>query len=87
MVARYGYKQSPNVSQLLQQCRTDNLDFTVPETTFFLGRVALDVTNRPNLSKWRKLPFGWMLTTADDPSSHFRISPEQVVEIGIRLPL
>jgi len=87
IIARYGYMQTPSVPNVLHQIHTLDSDFTGPETTFFLGRTELDITDRPVMSHLRKVFFKLMLQTADDPSSHFRIPPEQVVEIGMRLPL
>ncbi|MEZ6062120.1 MAG: potassium transporter Kup [Planctomycetaceae bacterium] len=87
IVAHYGFRQRPNVPNVLDQCRQYDLDLTGPDTTFFLGRVTLDVSRRLVMSRWRKYLFVWLSRNSDDASSYFGIPPEQVVEIGLRLQL
>lgn len=87
IIAHFGFKQPPNLPNVIDQCRQYNAQFANPETTYFLGRVTLDITNRPGMYRWRKQLFLWLLHSENDASSYFSIPPEQVVEIGIRLRL
>ncbi len=87
ITAHYGFKQRPNIPNVIDQCRQYNVDFASSDTTFFLGRVSLDVSERRVMSRWRKRLFIWLLRSADDASSYFNIPPDQVVEIGMRLEL
>ena len=87
IVAHFGYKQPISVPQVLQQCRDNNADFTGDDVTFILGRMTLDVNERGGMATWRKRWFSFLRKSADDPSSHFAIPPNQVVEIGLRLTI
>ncbi len=87
IVAHFGFKQPPNVPHLMDLCQQHNAEFKSPNTTFFLGRITLDISNRRVMSRWRKLLFVWLSRSADDASSYFQIPPDQVVEIGMRLEL
>ncbi len=85
IIAHYGFKQTPHVPNILDQCRQYDVDFTGPETTFFLGHITLDATGNQGMRQWRKRLFDWMASNARDASRYFGIPPDQVVEIGLRL--
>jgi KUP system potassium uptake protein len=87
LVAHYGFKQKHNVPNILDQCRQYDVDFTGPETTFFLGHLVFDVTGNRGLSRWRKRLFAWMAKNARDASKYFGIPATQVIEIGSRLEI
>jgi KUP system potassium uptake protein len=85
VIAHSGFKQRPHVVNLMQQCRQHNVDFTSEDTTFFLGRLALQIVGRSRFAGWHKRLFAWMMHNSHDASAYFSIPPEQVVEIGRRL--
>ena len=87
IIAHYGFKQNPNVPNILDQAKQDGVDFTNPETTFFLGHISVEVTNVQEMPRWRKYLFLWMANNAHDASKYFGIPPGQVVEIGTRLEI
>ncbi|MCA9264149.1 MAG: KUP/HAK/KT family potassium transporter, partial [Planctomycetales bacterium] len=89
LVGHYGFKQVPNVPNILNQCRHrhPHVDLTGPETTFFLGRVVLDVSSGEGMRRWRKRLFALMSNNARDASKYFGIPVDQVVEIGSRLQI
>ncbi len=87
ITAHYGFKQIPNVPNILEQCRANDVDFTGPTTTFFLGHVSLDVTSNRNMSLWRKRLFVWMSRNSRNASRYYEIPSNQVVEIGARLEI
>ena len=83
----YGYRQQPDIPQTLDSVRDLKELFINPETTYFLSRVTLDITDRPVMPQWQKQLFQVLSRTSNDPSLYFQLPPEQVVEIGVRLPL
>ncbi|MCA9123594.1 MAG: potassium transporter Kup [Planctomycetales bacterium] len=87
VVAHCGFKQRPNVVNFMQQCRLHNVDFTGEETTYFLGRLSLQIARQQRFSVWNKRLFAWMMHNSHDASAYFGIPPEQVVEMGRRLEL
>jgi len=87
VVARYGFKDSPNVPAVLQIARSQGLDCNPSDTTFFLGRETLLATQRPGMAIWREKLFAVMSANAERATAFFRIPPEQVVEIGIQVEL
>ncbi|MCA9171854.1 MAG: KUP/HAK/KT family potassium transporter, partial [Planctomycetales bacterium] len=87
IVAHTGFKQTPNVPNLMQQCLQHNVDFTSPDTSFFLGRLTLQLADRPRYTAWRERLFAWLMHNSYDASTYFRIPPDQVVELGRRLEI
>jgi KUP system potassium uptake protein len=87
IIVHYGFKQIPNVPNILDQSREQGVDLTGPETTFFLGRITLDVIDSQGMRYWRKMLFAWMVKNARDASMYFGIPSQQVVEIGSRLAI
>lgn len=85
VIAHCGFKQRPHVVNLMQQCRQHDVDFTSEDTTFFLGRLSLQLTRQSRFANWHRRLFAWMLHNSHDASAYFSIPPEQVVEIGRRL--
>ncbi|MCA9172962.1 MAG: KUP/HAK/KT family potassium transporter, partial [Planctomycetales bacterium] len=87
IVAHIGFKQQPNVPNLMQQCRQYDVDFTGPATSFFLGRLTLQIAGQPRYTGWHKRLFAWLMHNSHDASAFFGIPPEQVAEVGRRLEI
>jgi KUP system potassium uptake protein len=79
VAARYGYMEDIDVPQLLA--------FLDPmETTYFLGRESLVVTDRPSgMATWREKIFAGMMRNAAGAASYFRLPPNRVVELGAQI--
>ncbi|MEZ6097823.1 MAG: potassium transporter Kup [Pirellulaceae bacterium] len=87
IVAYTGFKQTPNVLNLMQQCLQHNVDFTSQDTSFFLGRLTLQIAGRPRYTAWHKRLFAWLMHNSHDASAYFGIPPDQVAELGRRLEI
>ena len=71
---------------------TSAIKFGLPtdpmQTTYFLGRETLIVTNKPNgLAFWRRKLFGSMMKNAESAARFFRLPPNRVVELGAQIEL
>lgn len=87
IVARYGYNQPPNVPNVIELCLQQGIDFSGGIPIYFLGRVTLDIIYSAGMFHWQKLLYSLLSRSSDDVSAYFRIPPEQVVEIGVRLSI
>lgn len=87
LVAHFGYKQPPNVANVISLCEGMHVPLALEDTTFFLGRITVAVTSGSLLTRWRRRLFVWMARNAHDASTYFGIPADQVVEIGARLEL
>ena len=81
VTGRYGFMEEPDVPALLATLKTPPMD-----TTYFLGRETLIVTNRPSgMAQWREKLFAWMSRNAESAARFFRLPPNRVVELGAQI--
>jgi KUP system potassium uptake protein len=87
VTAAYGFMQMPNVLDVLQRCADAGLVTDKNDTSFFLGRETLLITDRPGMAKWRKILFAFLSRNARPANAFFRIPPNRVVELGTQIEL
>ena len=57
------------------------------ETTYYLGREAVLATSEGAMGQFAESIYGFLQRNAVGADRHFKIPPEQVIEIGIQLDL
>jgi KUP system potassium uptake protein len=87
VTAAYGFMQMPNVIEVLQRCAARGLVTDRNDTSFFLGRETLLITERPGMARWRKALFAFLSRNARPANAFFRIPPNRVVELGTQIEL
>ena len=90
VVARWGFKQEPNVPQMLHQLHGEHPEIRLEPmlTSYFLSRQTLIVGNKVSLYlRWRHLLFAFMARNAARSTRFYKIPPNQVVEMGMQLEL
>ena len=87
MVARYGFKEDPNVLQVLEDCTAQGLAFELMDTSFFLSRETIVSTERPGMSRLREKLFVWMSKNAMRATDFFQVPTNRVVELGAQVEL
>ena len=87
VTAVYGFMQTPNVQEVLEDCAAQGLVTNKDDTSFYLGRETLIVTARRSMSTWRKSLFIYLLRNARPANAFFRIPPNRVVELGTQIEL
>jgi KUP system potassium uptake protein len=87
VTASYGFMQTPNVQEVLEDCAHAGLKTSRDDTSFFLGRETLLVTNKRSMATWRKLLFVFLSKNARPANAFFRIPPNRVVELGTQIEL
>lgn len=81
----YGFMDAPNVPAVLMRCEAPDLELSLTEITYFLGRETVLATNRPGMAVWRENLFSFMARNAQRATAYFRIPPAQVVELGLQV--
>ena len=81
LTVTYGFMESPNLPQALNQARRLGLKFDIMETSFFLGRRTI-IPSPKGMPIWQDKLFAFMVGAAANPTSFFRIPPGRVVEMG-----
>src|SRR5437762_1621523 len=87
VVARYGFMQDPDITEIRAACKANHLDIPLEGTTFFLGRETLIASDRPGMAMWRERLFSFMSRNALRATAFFRIPPNQVFEVGAYVEL
>lgn len=90
VVARWGFKQEPNVPQLLDQIAQEHpeLNLEPMQTSYYLSRQSIIVVRKlPLHLRWRRSLFAFMARNAGRSTRFFKIPPNRVVEMGMQIEL
>lgn len=88
VILNFGFSELPDVPEVLMGLQVPGLVFNPHQTTYFLGRESLVVTNRKkSMSLWRKKLFWFMSHNALAATTFFRLPANQVVEISAQTEL
>ena len=87
LVARYGFKDDPDVPELLESCGRRGFAFDMMETSFFVSRETLIATVTPGMALWRERLFVSMSKNATKASEFFNVPTNRVVELGTQVEL
>lgn len=85
LVGLYGFMQSPNVPELLAVAVAQGVPAPPMDTSYYLGRERLVLSNRAKMWRWRKKLFALMTRNARSATEFFRIPPNRVVELGAQI--
>jgi KUP system potassium uptake protein len=83
----YGFMEDPDVPRDLAIAAEAGLALELDKVTYFLGRERLIPTARPGMAIWREKLFALMSRNARDAADFFRLPPDQVAELGVRVEL
>jgi KUP system potassium uptake protein len=87
IVGHYGFKEDPDVPELLDECGRRGFVFEMMETSFFVSRETLIATVAPGMALWRERLFVSMSKNATKASEFFRVPSNRVVELGTQVEL
>jgi KUP system potassium uptake protein len=87
--AWYGFKEQPDIDQILNTCRVRyGLAFDVMDTSFFLSReTVIPAADTLGMMLWRDHLFAWMTRNATRATDFFNIPPNRVVELGTHVEI
>ncbi|MGL4733630.1 MAG: potassium transporter Kup [Enterovibrio sp.] len=87
VTAFYGYKETPNIIEVLKFCKENDVVVSLSDTSFFLSRETLINTDQPGMARWREELFIWMNRNSLKATDFFKIPINRVVELGEQLEL
>lgn len=90
IVAKWGFKQEPNVPDLLEQLAQDHPEINLEpmQTSYFLSRQTIIVVRKLSFRmRWRRSLFAFMARNASRSTRFYKIPPNRVVEMGMQLEL
>jgi KUP system potassium uptake protein len=86
-LAYCGFKEDPDVPELLEESGRRGFAFEMMETSFFVSRETLIPTVSPGMAMWRERLFASMSKNAVKASEFFQIPTNRVVELGTQVEL
>lgn len=83
VVASYGWRETPNVTDILYRCGLEGLKCTMNETSFFMSRDTFTLGEpRPWYLKARGKLFQVLQRNSLRAPEHYHIPPNRVIELG-----
>jgi KUP system potassium uptake protein len=79
---RYGFKDEPDLPRDLVLCDQYGLSLDAMDTSFFIGKESLLVSDNPEMAIWRKKIFIGLFRTAETITNQFKLPANRVVELG-----
>jgi KUP system potassium uptake protein len=83
----YGFKDTPDIPQALERCRSEELPINLFETTYFLSREIVIPTKEPGMMLWREHLFAFMARNAGNIADFLRLPNNCVIELGTRVQI
>jgi len=83
----YGFKDTPDIPQALDRCRSEELPINLFETTYFLSREIIIPTKEPGMMLWRERLFAFMARNAGNIADFLRLPNNCVIELGTRVQI
>ena len=83
----YGFMDTPNVPDALEQCGNLGLHFDIMTTSFFTSRALIVSAAHPGMMKWREHLFIFLSKNAMNAADFFKIPTNRVVEMGTRIEI
>jgi KUP system potassium uptake protein len=87
LLADYGFKDDPDIPELLEDCGRKGFTFDMMETSFFVSRETLIATVSPGMALWREKLFVSLSKNATKASEFFHVPTNRVVELGTQVEL
>ena len=86
-VGHYGYMQSPDVGALMEGVKASGLSIKPQAATYFFNREMIMTGGNSGMWEWEKSLYGFLIRNARPAKDYYRITPSQIIEIGLPLEL
>ena len=87
VTASYGFKEAPDMPDILEACGQLGLKMDMMDTSFFLSRETLIPSKMPGMALWREKIFSLMSRNAMRATDFFKIPTNRVVELGTQVEI
>ena len=87
LVGRYGYMQSPDVSELIEKIKAHGLSINPAAATYFFNREMIITGGTARMFEWEKRLYAVLSRNASPARDYYKIPPSQIIEMGLPLQL
>jgi KUP system potassium uptake protein len=85
--ARFGFMETPDVSQALRSAARRGLDVHVNEASFFVGWHLVRAVRRPGWGTLRRMLFAWLQRRSTQAAEFFRMPTKRVIVLATEVEL
>ncbi len=86
-IGRYGYMESPDVGVLMERIKEQGVPIVPRAATFIFNREMIITGGTARMWDWAKGLYGFLSRNARPAKDYYRITPTQIIEIGLPLQL
>ncbi len=87
VTGRYGYMQSPNVSDLLEKTKNAGVPINPQSATYIFNREMIISGGNARMWEWQKSLYAVLSRNASPAKDYYQIPPSQIIELGLALQL
>ena len=87
VIGTYGFMETPDVPALLREAKKAGLDADIEDVTYFLGRETMLAGPGGQMGEIEETLFAFLTRNSRPATSHFKLPPNQVIEIGTQIDL
>jgi KUP system potassium uptake protein len=87
VLARYGYMESPDVSELIDGIRDRGVPFKPSEATYYFNREMIITGGDARMWEWQKHFYGFLSRNARQARDYYQLPPMQIIEVGLPIQL
>jgi KUP system potassium uptake protein len=84
---KFGFKDEPDIPDVLALCANQGLVFHMMETSFFVARQTVISTPGAGMATWREHLFVTMQRNSRDAADYFHIPANRVIELGTQVEI
>jgi KUP system potassium uptake protein len=86
-IGYYGYMESPDVGALMEKVRERGVAINPMAATYFFNREMIITGGNARMWEWQKALYAFLSRNARPAKDYYRITPSQIIEIGLPLQL
>jgi len=87
VIGTYGFMESPDVPALMREARAAGLIADIDDVTYFLGRETMLAGPGGQMGQVEETIFAVLSRNSRPATAHFKLPPDQVIEIGTQIDL
>jgi KUP system potassium uptake protein len=87
VVGTYGFMETPDVPALLREAKRAGLQADIDDPTYFLGRETMLAGPGGQMGEIEETLFAFLTRNSRPATTHFKLPPNQVIEIGTQIDL
>jgi KUP system potassium uptake protein len=86
-LARYGYMESPDVTDLIEEIRDRGVPLKPSEATYYFNREMIITGGDARMWEWQKHFYSFLSRNARQARDYYHLPPMQIIEVGLPIQL